>query len=85
MLLDLADPTKIIYRSDYPVLEPDMWYENDWKPGIVYASGSIIKDGELFVYYGGGDKYVAVAKANLSEFLHKLTNNQHAILEPVKI
>lgn len=83
MLLDLADPTKVLYRTDHPILEPDAWYENDWKPGIVYASGAVIKDGELFVYYGGGDKYVAIAKTNLEDFLYKLTHKQHATLTPV--
>lgn len=43
LLLDLKDPRKILYRSNYPILEPDEWYENDWKPGIIYASGAIVK------------------------------------------
>jgi predicted GH43/DUF377 family glycosyl hydrolase len=72
MLLDLDDPTKVLHRSDAPVLEPTEWYENDWKPGVVYASGAVIKDGTLFVYYGGGDKTVNVATAPLEPFLKKL-------------
>lgn len=85
MLLDLKNPTKVRYRSATAILSPEEWYENDWKPGVVYGSAAIIKDGELFVYYGGGDKYVAAARANLKEFLHKLTSNQHAELTPVKV
>lgn len=72
MLLDLDDPTQILYRSDNPILEPKEWYENDWKPGVVYASGAVIKDETLFVYYGGGDKTVNVASAPLEEFLKQL-------------
>ncbi|MDE2079416.1 MAG: hypothetical protein KGI73_03455 [Patescibacteria group bacterium] len=72
MLLDLDDPTKILYRSSAPILAPTEWYENDWKPGVVYASGAIVKDGTLFVYYGGGDKYVNVATAPLAKFLSEL-------------
>jgi beta-1,2-mannobiose phosphorylase / 1,2-beta-oligomannan phosphorylase len=72
MLLDINDPTKILYRSAAPVLEPCEWYENDWKPGVVYASGAVVKDGTLFVYYGGGDKTVNVATASLEEFLQAL-------------
>src|SRR3989344_3621711 len=79
MLLDLDDPTKIIYRSAYPVLEPDAWYENDWKPGIIYVTGAVVKDDTLFLYYGGGDKHVAVAHTNLNDFLRKLMNKQHAV------
>jgi predicted GH43/DUF377 family glycosyl hydrolase len=78
LLLDLKDPTKVLYRSVYPLLQPDEWYENDWKPGIIYASGAEIKDGTLFLYYGGGDKHIAVASVNLKEFIHKLKNKEQA-------
>ena len=80
LLLDLKDPRKILYRSHYPILEPDLWYENDWKPGIIYASGAVIKDSTLFIYYGGGDKYIGVASANLDDFVSKLMRNEHAVL-----
>jgi len=53
MLLDLNDPTKVLYRASAPVLAPDESYENDGKPGIVYAGGAVVRDGKLFVYYGG--------------------------------
>ncbi len=79
MLLDLKDPEKVLYRASRPVLEPDMWYENDWKPGIIYVSGAVVKDGTLFLYYGGGDKHIAVASVNLKEFLSKLKTNNQAV------
>ena len=79
LLLDLKDPTKVLFRSARPVLEPDEWYENDWKPGIVYASGAVVKDGMLFLYYGGGDKHIAVAYVNLEEFLDKLKSGDNAV------
>lgn len=85
MLLDLHDPTKILYQSDKPILTPDEWYENDWKPGVVYASGACVVGPDLFVYYGGGDKYVAAARANLRDFLRKLMSHQNAALEPVRV
>ena len=79
MLLDAKDPRQILFRSRYPLLEPDEWYENDWKPGIVYASGAIVKNGTLFIYYGGGDKRIGVAYAKLDDFVHKLMRNEHAV------
>jgi predicted GH43/DUF377 family glycosyl hydrolase len=85
MLLDLHDPTKILYRSEEPVLKPEEWYENEWKAGVVYASGAVVFGDDLIVYYGGGDKYVAAAKANLRDFLRKLTTHRHAVLEPVRV
>ena len=76
MILDAEDPTKILYNSNQPILEPDEWYENEgYKEGVVYSCGAIIKDGELFVYYGGADKVSCVATANLDKFLRELTNS----------
>ena len=85
MLLDLQDPTKVLARSNAPILEPKEWYENDWKPGVVYASGAVVLGDNLFVYYGGGDKRIAAARANLRNFVYKLLSGEHAVLEPVKI
>ena len=85
MLLDLADPTKVLYRSCIPALEPTEWYENDWKPGVVYASGAVIFGDDLYIYYGGGDKFIAAARANLRDFLRRLTHQQNIVLESVKV
>ena len=75
MILDLNDPTKILYRSSVPVLEPEEWYENTgWKSGVIYSCGAVVKDGELYVYYGGADSVVCVAVANLDHFLDELVN-----------
>ena len=79
LLLDLDDPTKVLYRSHKPILEPREWYENDYKPGVLYASGAVVFGDDLLVYYGGGDKYIAVAKMNLQEFLHKLTRKENRV------
>ncbi len=76
LLLDLNDPTRIIARATAPILTPDMWYENDSKPGIVYACGAIIKGDSLYIYYGGGDKHVCVATASLKEFINNLKNSK---------
>lgn len=85
MLLDRHDPTKILYQSEAPILKPEEWYENEWKAGVVYASGACVFKGDLMVYYGGGDKYVAAAKINLRDFLRRLMTHQHATLEPVRV
>ncbi len=73
MLLDLDDPTRILVRAKEPVLEPKESYENGgYKPGVVYVSGALVKDGTLLVYYGCSDSYVGVASANLDHFLEAL-------------
>jgi len=82
MITDINDPTKILYSSNKPILEPDEWYENEgYKSGVVYSCGAIIKDGQLFVYYGGADKVSCVATANLDKFLQELVKHGASKLE----
>ena len=83
-LLDLNDPSKILARSKSPILEPDMWYENDWKPGIVYACGAIIKDEILHLYYGGGDKHVCSAHTKVKDLLSWLKKEEEEPLTLIK-
>ncbi len=86
MILDTKDPTKILYNSAQPILEPDFWYENEgYKEGVVYSCGAVIKDGQLFVYYGGADKVSCVATANLDAFLLELTGTGIYKLSSAKI
>jgi len=72
MLLDHRDPTKVLSRAAAPTLSPNEHYENHGKPGIVYACGAVVRDGRLFIYYGGADKVIAVATAPLDAFLDAL-------------
>ena len=72
MILDEKDPTKILYRSAHPILSPEEYYENDGKPGVIYASGAVIRGDDLRVYYGGGDKVVCIASTPLKEFMNYL-------------
>lgn len=83
MLLDLNDPTKVLYRSNSPILEPETWYENEgFKAGVVYPCGAVIKDDILFVYYGGADSHVCVATAQLEKFLEHLKRQEEISLTP---
>ena len=77
MLLDINDPTKILYRSKSPILEPEEDYENNGnKYGVIYSCGAVVKNGELFVYYGGADKFVCVASIKLRELIDDLKKNK---------
>jgi beta-1,2-mannobiose phosphorylase / 1,2-beta-oligomannan phosphorylase len=76
MILDMNDPTKILYRSKAPILEPNACYENEgFKPGIVYSCGAVVIDGDLLVYYGGADCVTCVASAELEPFLKELVSS----------
>lgn len=72
-LLDLANPLKVLARLHNPILEPTAWYENEgYRPGTVFSNGQVIKDGILYVYYGGADKYTGVATVPLQTILEAL-------------
>ena len=85
MILDLKDPTKILFRSQKPILEPDAFYENEgYKAGVIYSCGAVVKDGTLFLYYGGADMVSCVATANLDLFLKELASIGIAKLSKLK-
>jgi len=85
MILDKDDPTKVLHNSNQPILEPDVWYENEgYKSGVVYSCGAVVKDGQLFVYYGGADKVSCVATANLNKFLEELVHENKPKLKNKK-
>ena len=86
MLLDLKDPTKVLYRTDHPIIEPVEHYENaGFKPGIVYPCGAVVIHGQLLVYYGGADSYVCVASAELDTFLDQLKSKQSIHLHSFEV
>ena len=72
-LLDLTDPTKVSARLTDPILEPEMEYEKNGQVGnVVFPDGAVVRKGELFVYYGGADSVVNVAKISLDALLKSL-------------
>ena len=67
-LLDKKDPTKVIARQKEPILEPELdWEVNGFVPNVVFSNGHAVKGNELFVYYGGADRVIGVAKIGLDE------------------
>jgi beta-1,2-mannobiose phosphorylase / 1,2-beta-oligomannan phosphorylase len=73
VLLDKDDPTKVLGRSKDPILEPVMKYEKEGLiPNVVFPCGAVVKDGILFVYYGGADTVLGVATAPVDRVLASL-------------
>ena len=86
MLLKLTDPTKVLHRSNQPILEPTEWYENQGhKSGVAYPCGAVIDKGQLFIYYGGADKFVCAATASLDKFLDDLIKSEEPKLKKIVI
>ena len=67
-LLDKEDPTKVIARQKDPIFEPELsWEINGYVPNVVFSNGQAVKNGELYVYYGGADRVIGVANTKLAE------------------
>ncbi|KKU81068.1 MAG: hypothetical protein UY08_C0003G0019 [Candidatus Gottesmanbacteria bacterium GW2011_GWA1_47_8] len=78
MLLDLTDPTKVLARTPYALLEPEAEYEiHGQVANVVFPCGAVAVKGELFVYYGAADQVVAVASVNLNNLLAYLDELYH--------
>lgn len=73
MLLDLEHPDRVTHRYPKPILEPEFDYETKGiYPGICFPCGNAVKDGRLYVYYGGADQYVGVATADFDTLVADL-------------
>ena len=66
-ILDLDRPSRVLYRTPAPILEPQAEYErNGLVSDVVFPSASELRaDGALDVYYGAADHVIAVARVTL--------------------
>ncbi len=63
ILLDLEDPTKVIKRSEKPILEPEeKWEKFGGVPNVVFSDAMVEFGDEYLVYYGGADTVIGLAK-----------------------
>jgi predicted GH43/DUF377 family glycosyl hydrolase len=80
ILLDLNDPTKVIGRSRFNILEPRELYELVGQvPNVVFPSGMIVEhhdergfalpDSPVKVYYGAADTVICLATTTIQELL----------------
>ncbi|MFA5136177.1 MAG: hypothetical protein WC489_02190 [Patescibacteria group bacterium] len=72
-LLDLHDISRVKARTSYPILEPLEYYEKEGiVNNVVFPCGFIVKNEEIFLYYGGADKVVAGAKIRMQSLVDYL-------------
>jgi beta-1,2-mannobiose phosphorylase / 1,2-beta-oligomannan phosphorylase len=75
MLLDLENPTHVLARSKDPLLEPRLKLEMQGDVNnVVYPCGAVVKEGTLYVYYGGADIASGVAAVKLDKLIYDLLN-----------
>lgn len=72
-VLDLDNPSKVLGQTREPILKPEVNYElSGYTDNVTFPSGAVIVDDTLFVYYGGADSGVCLAKCKLDEILDSL-------------
>ena len=85
MLLELDNPSKVICRTNAPIVEPVEKYENDgFKAGVVYPCGAVAMNDMLHVYYGGADSVVCAASADMKTFLKEMKTHKEPKLKKIQ-
>ena len=75
LLLDLHDPSKVIARSDVPIMEPVMEYEKTGFFGnVVFTNGHLIEGDTITLYYGASDEVICAARLSVVEILKQIKN-----------
>lgn len=75
ILLDLNDPSKVISRSETPIMEPLTSYERTGFFGeVIFTNGHVVNGDEVKLYYGAADEFVGLATFSIKELLKTLEN-----------
>jgi beta-1,4-mannooligosaccharide/beta-1,4-mannosyl-N-acetylglucosamine phosphorylase len=80
VLLDLEDPSRVLARGAFNILEPrTAWELAGQVPNVVFPSGMIVphldregfasRDSEVRVYYGAADTCVGLARGTIGELI----------------
>lgn len=95
VILDYDNPQKIIARSEKPLLIPSEKYEMEGiVPNVVFPSGGLIKNENLFLYYGATDTTCCVASLPLKDVYKQMKttavtalkvdkSSKNPLLEPI--
>ncbi len=74
-LVDKGNPYKLLYRCPRWIFGPNEPYERHGDvSNVVYTCGTIIRGDELWMYYGGADSCVCLARAKLNDLITELTD-----------
>jgi predicted GH43/DUF377 family glycosyl hydrolase len=72
-LLDLNDPSKVLARTDAPIMKPTEPYElSGFFGNVVFTNGHVVDGDTITIYYGASDEFVCGAKFSIKEILGAL-------------
>lgn len=72
VLLDRADPRKVLARSVHPLLSPSDEDREGYVPNVVYTCGAMAHGRRLFMPFGVADSSVAFSFVDLDELLSSM-------------
>lgn len=73
LLLDLENPSKVIARSEDPIMEPIMDYEKTGFFGnVVFTNGHIVDGDQITMYYGASDEVICAAGFSVKQILNTM-------------
>lgn len=77
LLLDLNEPTKVIARSNGPIMEPEASYEREGFFGnVIFTNGHIVNGDDITMYYGASDEVICVAHLSIRNILDDLSRGK---------
>ena len=81
LLLDLADPQKVLARTRRPIMEPQEYYEKVGLviPNVIFPAANLVVDDELWIYYGACDTSIALATISMEEILALLQSAETSL------
>jgi predicted GH43/DUF377 family glycosyl hydrolase len=69
VLLDLADPTKVVGRLPAPLIVPGSDERDGYVPNVAYSCGALVHAGQLVVPFGVSDSATLFAVAPVADIL----------------
>ncbi|MHB9025716.1 MAG: glycoside hydrolase family 130 protein, partial [Armatimonadota bacterium] len=74
VLMDLEDPSRVLARSEQPLLVPKESYERlGFYGNVVFTCGSVVReDGNVYIYYGAADEHMCCAWIAIDDILASL-------------
>ena len=77
-LLDKKNPHKVIARLHEPLFSPEKsWETSGLVSNVVFPTGAVLEGSKLYIYYGAGDKYIAVASTDIHDLVDTMKKNIH--------
>jgi len=78
-LLDLENPSKLIARLTYPLFKPEhSWEVRGEVNNVCFPTGAIVREGQLYIYYGAADERIGCASINMSDLIIELLQNKES-------